>query len=143
VSDVDTRWSGRHRNYCGASSIAGERSSSDGDNHAIEDPSARGVTAHDKGAPLKLDITQSNVAQDFVDLRAQLILELVLRLLGLVPGLRKLDVVRVAGSGDCHVGTGNGCDFLARKCRRRMTGMRLLRAGARGADNEDHERTPP
>jgi hypothetical protein len=35
---------------------------------------------------------------------------------------------------------GNGRDFLTSERRQRMSGMRLLRAGARGAGNEESER---
>jgi hypothetical protein len=143
VSDVDTRRSGRHWKYGSASRVPGKRSSGYGNDDTIEDPAARGVTAYDKRAPLIFGVAQPYVSQDIVDVRAQLVVELLLRLLGLVPGLCALDVIGVTGSGDSHVGAGNGCDFLTTERRYRMAGMRLLRAGACGADDEENECTPP
>jgi hypothetical protein len=67
---------------------------------------------------------------------------LLLRLLGLVPGLCAQDVIGVSCSRDSHLCASNGGDFLASERWYRMTGMLLLRAGGLGADDQENERSP-
>jgi len=92
VSDVHTRRSWRYSENGGASRITGKGCTSHGNDNAVEDPSACAVTADQKRTALILDVSQPDMLQDVGDLRAELIMELLLRHRGLVRVLCTLDV---------------------------------------------------